>query len=225
MKRISGLCLLLLSACAQLPAPPQVIDKPATVPVQTPPNAEPVAMAKTQLNPALQQQFAAAKHMLQAKDYPQALTLFAQLAEQASDAAGIWYNLALAQWHSNDEAAAQRSLQQAISAAPQHSDSHNLLGVLARQRGEMLAAERHFQQALQGGKTYAAAHKNLAFLYELYLAAPLQAHYHYQQYYQLTQDEQVTLWLALLEQELAQQDNSATDSTVQQPLQQENSND
>lgn len=225
MKRISGLCLLLLSGCAQLPVPQPVLDTPATVPLQTLPNAEPVAVAKPQLSPALQQQFAAAKQMLQARDYPQALTLFVQLAEQAPDAAGIWYNLALAQWHSNDEAAAQHSLQQAISVAPQHSDSHNLLGVLARQRGEMRAAERHFKQALQGGQPYAAAHKNLAFLYELYLGAPLQAHYQYQQYYQLTQDEQVTLWLALLEQELAQQDSRAAESATPNQPHQENSND
>lgn len=224
MKRISGLSLLLLSACAQLQAPPPVIDTPATTPLQAPLSTEMVAAARPQLTPLLQQQFDAAIALLQAKNYPQALTAFALLAEQAPDAAGIWYNLALAQWHSNQAEAAQRSLQQAVAVAPQHSDSHNLLGILARQRGEMRAAERHFKQALAGGQPLAAAHKNLAFLYELYLGAALQAHYHYQQYYQLTQDEQAKLWLALLEQELDQQTGATGSAEPTQALQ-ENGND
>lgn len=218
MKRISGLSLLLLSACAQLPPSQPQLDTPVTVP-----EAEAVVTARPQLTAELQQQFTAAKQLLLDKDYSAALNQFSQLSKQAPDAGGIWYNLALAQWYTRQTDAAQLSLQQAIDVAPQHSDSHNLLGVLARQRGDMRAAERHFKQALAGGEPYAMAHKNLAFLYELYLGLPLQAHYHYQQYYQLTQDEQVKLWLALLEQELDQQ--HVTDSTVPAATLQENSND
>ena len=98
--------------------------------------------------------------------------------------------------------AAQGSLQQAVNASAGHSASHNLLGILARQQGNFRQAERHFQRALQAQPDYAIAHKNLAFLYELYLGEPLAAHYHYQQYYAMTQDEQAKVWLALLEQQL-----------------------
>ena len=49
-----------------------------------------------------------------------------------------------------------------------------------KQQGNFRQAERHFQRALQAQPDYAIAHKNLAFLYELYLGAPEQAYQHYQ---------------------------------------------
>ena len=80
-------------------------------------------------------------------------------------------------------------------------------------------AERHFQQALQADADFAFAHKNLAFLYELYLQLPLQAHYHYKQYQQLTQDPQADIWLALLEQELAQLEPETSQQLIETPRQ------
>ncbi len=209
IKLLIVLWLLLAAGCAPLSSllPAAPVAQGNTVQPEPDVTALPVAPPLL-LSAAQQQQFALAKQQLQAGDYPQAIQLFGALAVDAPGFAGIWYNLALAQWHNRQADAARDSLQQAVTVAPQHSDSHNLLGVLARQRGELRAAERHFKQALESAQPYVAAHKNLAFLYELYLDAPLQAHYHYQQYYQLTQDEQAKTWLALLEQELARQENS-----------------
>ncbi|WP_215395591.1 tetratricopeptide repeat protein [Rheinheimera oceanensis] len=179
-----------LTACSQLP-------------VSTPPAAPVVAAA--QLSALQQQQFTEGKALLVAGQYSAAQTIFSALATQQGSFAGIWYNLALSQWHTGDAAGAQNSLQQAVKASATHSASHNLLGILARQQGNFRQAERHFQRALQAQPDYALAHKNLAFLYELYLGEPLAAHYHYQQYYAMTQDEQAKAWLALLEQQLEQE--------------------
>lgn len=217
-KPLSLLLLLWLAGCAQQPASlPQPVDSPqlpkagaaqtvptgaetAEVPLDT--AARATTSATVALSLALQQQFDAGKQQLLAKDYSQALLQFSALANAAPGFAGIWYNLALAQWHSGQIDAAQASLQQAVKVAPAHIDSHNLLGVLARQRGQLEVAKQHFQQALSVDANYAIAHKNLAFLYELYLGNPEQAYQHYQAYYQLTQDEQAKIWLALLQQEL-----------------------
>jgi tetratricopeptide (TPR) repeat protein len=176
-----------LAACSQLP-------------VNTAP--ETPVVAAPQLSAIQQQQFDEGKALLVAGQYSAAQTLFSTLAAQQGSFAGIWYNLALSQWQAGDTAAAQNSLQQAVNASAGHSASHNLLGILARQQGNFRQAQQHFQRALQAQPDYAIAHKNLAFLYELYLGEPLAAHYHYQQYYAMTQDEQAKVWLALLEQQL-----------------------
>ena len=219
MTRFKPLCLLLLllAGCAQQPAtvtqPADTPQQPKSGTAQTLPSAgvdqaplDGVEQAANDVTPKLsqplQQQFDAAKQQLRAQDYGQAVVQFSALANAEPGFAGIWYNLAVAQWHSGQIEVAQASLQQAVKVAPTHIDSHNLLGVLARQRGQLEMARQHFQQALSVDATYAIAHKNLAFLYELYLGAPEQAYQHYQAYYQLTQDEQAKIWLALLQQEL-----------------------
>lgn len=205
MKRISIVGLLFLSGCAQLPS----FEESAPVVPVAEASAEPVAdttlSAKPQLAEPMQQAFTEAKRLLRQQHFSQAIAAFNQLVQQLPDAPGVWYNLAVAQWQSGQTDAARVSLQQALAVTSQHSDSHNLLGVIARQQGDMQAAQQHFQQALLGDAQFATAHKNLAFLYELYLQLPLQAHYHYKQYQQLTQDPQAEIWLALLEQELTQQ--------------------
>jgi tetratricopeptide (TPR) repeat protein len=190
-------CLLLLSGCSQQAALHSVAQPAAQSAVQP----EPVLM----LSAAQQQQFEQAKQLLQAADFSAALAMLQPLFVQLPQATGIGYNLALSQWHSGDIDGAQQTLAQLVGVAPHYSDGHNLAGVLARQQGQFRQAERHFQQALQVQSNYASAHKNLAFLYELYLGAPQQAHYHYKQYIALTQDEQAKVWLALLEQQLAQE--------------------
>lgn len=190
--------VLWLSGCS-LPTAPPVTPLPAA--------QSAIGAAQIQqpvLSAAQQQQFEQAKQQLSDGDFAAATAILQTLAAQLPKLPGISYNLALSQWQGGDITAAQHSLAQLLAGTPQHSDGHNLSGILARQQGNFRQAERHFQRALQADAKYAVAHKNLAFLYELYLGEPLQAHYHYQQYYALTQDDQAKMWLALLEQELDQ---------------------
>jgi len=190
--------VLWLSGCS-LPIAPPLTPQPAAQQA-----TDATQIAQPVLSAAQQQQFDQAKQQLNAGNFAAASTILQPLAAQLPKLPGIRYNLALSQWQGGDITAAQQSLMQLLAVTPQHSDGHNLSGVLARQQGHFRQAERHFQRALQADAENSAAHKNLAFLYELYLGEPLQAHYHYQQYYALTQDDQAKMWLALLEQELDQ---------------------
>ena len=202
MPPISRLLLLALwagvSGCSQLlpaPAGPEVTAAQQAV-------AAPQQQSLPTLSDVQQQQFAQAKQALQQGDFSAAVTQLTSLYNALPQAAGIGYNLALAQWQNGDAQQAQQTLAQLVAVAGHYAAAHNLAGVLARQQGHFRQAERHFQRALQADAGYAIAHKNLAFLYELYLGEPLAAHYHYQQYYAMTQDEQAKVWLALLEQQL-----------------------
>lgn len=206
MPPISRLLLLALwagvSGCSQLlpaPAGPEVTATQQAV-------AAPQQQSLPTLSDVQQQQFAQAKQALQQGDFSAAATQLTSLYNALPQAAGIGYNLALAQWQNGDAQQAQQTLAQLVVVAGHYAAAHNLAGVLARQQGHFRQAERHFQRALQADAGYAIAHKNLAFLYELYLGQLLQAHYHYQQYFTLTQDEQAKIWLALLQQQLEQHD-------------------
>lgn len=163
------------------------------------------AAPNVELTVAQQKQFAQAKALLLNGDSKAAAELLSSLAQQLPSASGIWYNLAMSQWQNGEVEAAAQTLKQLTTNSPAYSAGHNLAGVLARQQGRFIDAEQHFKLALSASPDNANAHKNLAFLYELYLNKPLQAHYHYKQYFALTGDEQATAWLALLEQQLAQE--------------------
>ena len=199
---------LLLAGCSQ------TISDKTSAPLQTTGYDEVLSsetadavtsVATVELTVAQQKQFAEAKALLLNGDSKAATEAFSTLAQQLPSANGIWYNLALSQWQSGSVEAAAQTLQQLAINSPTYSAGHNLAGVLARQQGRFIGAEQHFKLALSASPENANAHKNLAFLYELYLNKPLQAHYHYKQYFALTGDEQATAWLALLEQQLAQE--------------------
>ncbi|MDP5151623.1 tetratricopeptide repeat protein [Rheinheimera baltica] len=196
------LILSYLTACSQLlPVAPATSPEVASSrPVEPAP-----ATGLLPLSAVQQQQFDLAKQQLNQGEFVAAIPQLQQLASALPSLPGIGYNLAIAQWRSGDIDAAQQTLRQVVSVAAQYSDAHNLLGVLARQQGHFRLAEQHFQQALVPDNRYAVAHKNLAFLYELYLGQLVKAKDHYQQYYALTNDQQAVGWIALLEQQLAQE--------------------
>jgi len=197
--KILGLFVLLtgLAACGQL-----------TRPVPPPAAVEP-ALTATPLKPlsdAQQQDFIQATQLLQQGQFQAATLQLEQLWSVLPEASGIGYNLALSQWQQGESALAQHTLTELTQRNANYAAAHNLAGVLARQQGQFRQAERHFKHAIAADANYGIAHKNLAILYELYLAELLPAHYHYQQYYQLTQDQQAKIWLALIQQQLEQGD-------------------
>lgn len=208
-KPLNALMLsLLLAGCSQ------TISDNTSAPLQTTGSDEVLSsetadavtsVTTVELTVAQQKKFTQAKTLLQSGDSKAAAELFSSLAQQLPSASGIWYNLAISQWQNGEVEAAAQTLQQLATHNPAYSAGHNLAGVLARQQGRFVDAEQYFQQALAAKSNNANAHKNLAFLYELYLNKPLQAHYHYKQYFTLTGDEQATTWLALLEQQLTQE--------------------
>lgn len=156
---------------------------------------------KQQLTTEQQQQFMQAKQLMQQQKYQQALVPLQTIVAVTADFAGVWYNLALCQWQLQQTSQAEYSLQQALIAQPKFSASLNLLGILAREQGQFGQAEQYWLQAIQLSDA-ADSHKNLGILYELYLNQLAKAQTHYQHYYELSQDPQAKLWLALIERQL-----------------------
>ncbi|MDX1538318.1 tetratricopeptide repeat protein [Arsukibacterium sp.] len=222
---VAVLLLLSLSHCAQFsttddparqsetaqnsePQPaqqPAAEQQPATEQARTPDVASgsdslPVA-ARPVLAPELQQQFTQAKELLRQQDYQAALSLLEPLALALPDAPGIHYNLAVCYWQLQQTEQARVQLSAILARQPDYVEAANLLGVIARQAGDFNQARRYWLDALATRSDFAKAHKNLGFLYELYLAQPEQARYHYQQYQQLSSDPMAEAWLSLLEQQ------------------------
>ncbi|WP_019674982.1 tetratricopeptide repeat protein [Arsukibacterium perlucidum] len=205
------LMLLSLSHCAQLSQQDSVTaDLPETATEQPPPLSEPTAAPesavaalqdKPTLPPGLQTRFQQAKQLIRNEDYQAALTLLVPLAQSVPDAAGIHYNLALCYWQLQLTEQARQQLTALVERQPDYIEATNLLGIIARQAGNFNQARRYWLDALERNNDFASAHKNLGFLYELYLAQPEQARYHYQQYQQLTADPMAEAWLSLLEQQ------------------------
>ncbi|KKO44086.1 hypothetical protein WG68_17370 [Arsukibacterium ikkense] len=195
--------LLALSHCAQLPdidaAPPGAGTPLAAEPAIPTETTATGIQAKPTLTADLQAQFQQAKQLLREQQYQAALTLLQPLAQQVPAAAGIGYNLAICYWQLQQPEQARQQLHAVLKHDPAYVDAANLLGVLARQAGDFNQARRHWLDALAQQQHFASAHKNLGFLYELYLAQPEQARYHYLQYQQLTGDPLVEAWLSLLE--------------------------
>ncbi|SNY53300.1 Tetratricopeptide repeat-containing protein [Arsukibacterium tuosuense] len=221
LRCISALLLALsLSHCAQLSTEDssQVADTPPVTKQQQPEknqaeqaataeqaavtasSAAPV-LAKPVLQPEQQAQFQQAAELMRSEDYQQALTLLEPLAQRLQDAAGIHYNLAMCYWQLQQTALAQQQLTALLERQPDYIEAANLLAIMARQAGNFNQARRYWLDALAQNNDFASGHKNLGFLYELYLAQPEQARYHYQQYQQLTADPMAEAWLSLLEQQ------------------------
>ncbi|WP_214000362.1 tetratricopeptide repeat protein [Arsukibacterium sp.] len=158
-------------------------------------------LPKPLLQPAQQTQFQQATELMRNQDYQQALTLLQPLAQHLPQAAGIHYNLAMCYWQLQQPEQARQLLTALVEQQPDYLEASNLLGVMARQAGNFNQARRYWLDALERNNDFASAHKNLGFLYELYLAQPEQARYHYQQYQQLTADPMAEAWLSLLEQQ------------------------
>lgn len=124
-----------------------------------------------------------------ARDYPRSTGPLRQLAWLAADAgdaaAGFDYLV--------------RALEICEACAPVLTD----LGVMHRQRGEFDAAEQAYRDALAADRDYAAAHFNLAVLYELYRMQPRVAIEHYERFLALEEDapdaRQIRAWVAELE--------------------------
>lgn len=190
---VSLLCaLVLLAGCASKPEEPVVSAAPAT-----PANAV-VTPVFAALNQAQQHAYSTALAAQMAKQWPQALQSWQQLAAQLPNYPGILYNLALVQFKLNQPDEAQKTVQQLLANNPSAVEALNLSGVIARHQGQFRQAERQYLAAIAVKADHADAHKNLAFLYDLYLDNPAKARDHYERYQALTNDEQTKAWLGLL---------------------------
>jgi tetratricopeptide (TPR) repeat protein len=150
------------------------------------------------LNSAQQQALNNALAAQTAKQWPQALSSWQQLSAQLPNYPGVLYNLALVQFQLTQADEAQKTLEKLLAIYPSAVEALNLSGAIARSQGQFRQAERQYLAAIALNADQANAHKNLAFLYDLYLDNPAKAREHYERYQALSNDEQVKAWLGLL---------------------------
>ncbi|MGB8692693.1 MAG: tetratricopeptide repeat protein [Steroidobacteraceae bacterium] len=94
----------------------------------------------------------------------------------------------------DDSAAA---LQRASERAPGNARAWDELGLTLRRLGRFAEAREAYQRAVAADAAYAAAHRNLGVLLDIYLADPAAALAEFEQYQQLTgEDKPVTGWIA-----------------------------
>lgn len=185
--------LTLLAGCASKPEP-GVVAQTAAATAATVPSAPLLAA----LNSAQQQAFNNALAAQTAKQWPQALSSWQQLSAQLPNYPGVLYNLALVQFQLNQADEAQKTLEKLLAIYPSAVEALNLSGAIARSQGQFRQAERQYLAAIALNADQANAHKNLAFLYDLYLDNPAKAREHYERYQALSNDKQVKAWLGLL---------------------------
>lgn len=189
--------LTILSGCASKPEDAKVATT-AEQAAKADTVATPVAPVLAALNNTQQQAYSNALAAQMAKQWPQALTSWQQLAAQLPNYPGVLYNLALVQLQLNQADDAQKTVQQLLTIYPTAVEALNLSGAIARHQGQFRQAERQYLAAIAVKADHANAHKNLAFLYDLYLDNPTKAREHYERYQALTNDEQAKAWLGLL---------------------------
>lgn len=213
---VLGAVLVLSAACSQVTKSSNTLDKATSELAQPHATTQPVP-ARLLLTAANQQQFVQAKRLMQQQNFNQAAELLRSIVSNQADFAGVWYNLAVCQWQLQQVQPAEYSLQQALATGAKHSVSYSasltLLGLIAREQGQFKQAEQLWLQATQVSDA-AAAHKNLGILYELYLGQLSKAQWHYQRYFDLSQDSQAQLWLTLLERQLAATSNQDTQESL-----------
>ncbi len=198
---IAMMSLVILTACSSQSAKENTAEQPE---VSTNSPTQQAAVPLAPLSATQQQMYLQALAAQQAKQWPQALQSWQQLQAQLPNYPGVLYNLALVQWQLNQLEDAQQTLQQLLSHTPNAVEALNLSGAIARHQGQFRQAEKQYLAALAISPDHANAHKNLAFLYDLYLAEPSKARQHYERYQALTNDEQVKLWLGVLPQQESQ---------------------
>lgn len=192
----SLLLMLTLVGCASVEPlpPPDIIDSIEE------PEIEQV------LTEALQQQYRQGLQLLQQQAYPRALRHWQGLAEAYPDYPGVWVNLAISQYHQQQQQDSWQSIKRAEALDPAFCPVHAVKGLLARKQGQFQQALNSYHKALDCNPTDWLSHKNVAILYDLYQQDLTKALHHYRivQAQQPDQDEQLAMWISDLERRHAQ---------------------
>jgi tetratricopeptide (TPR) repeat protein len=180
-----------VAATADSPAEPAAAGAPVAAPAA--PNYDipkPPARASSDFAHALG---------LMRTDPTQASLEFQLMTQTYPELSGPYANLGILFRNSNQLADAESWLQKATEHAPWDAATWTEYGVTLRQAGKFSAARAAYEKALAANPAYAAAHRNLAVLLDLYLDDPLTAQSEFETYKTLTgEDKPVSGWLAEL---------------------------
>ena len=164
------------------------------------------ALTKTSLAAKTLSQYQSAIAEMKQKNWQAAITSFNEINKQQPSFLAPYLNKALAFYQLKKFDLAINALNSAEKITADNPYLYNLLGIMAREQGRFVDAEKHYQQALTIWPNYGEAHLNTAVLYELYRGDFAKAKTHYQAYLALTpNDQQTKNWLAGLEIKLATQ--------------------
>ncbi|HEU4589705.1 MAG TPA: tetratricopeptide repeat protein [Steroidobacteraceae bacterium] len=132
-------------------------------------------------------------------DPTQASLEFQLMTQTYPDLSGPYANLGILFRNSNQLADAESWLQKATEHAPWDAATWTEYGLTLRQAGKFSEARTAYEKAIAANPSYAAAHRNLAVLLDLYLDDPLTAQSEFETYKTLTgEDKPVSSWLAEL---------------------------
>ena len=194
------------------------VPPPAPVPTASPPIAAPAdptapAVANSQATPAVAtpapvipkaparaiQEFARALQLMRGGDATQAILEFQVMTQSYPDLPGPFTNLGLLYRKTNQLAESEAALAKATSLASWDAATWTEYGITLRQAGKFPEARAAYEHALQVNPSYAAAHRDLAVLLDLFLEDPVAAQTEFETYKSLTnEDKPVSGWIAEL---------------------------
>lgn len=122
---------------------------------------------------------------------------FLKIIKIQPNLAGPWANLALINIKQERYKEAEKNIQTALEKNPEMSQALNIAGYIEKQKGNIIAAKKFYEQAIAKKPDYALAHYNLALLYDIYLQNIKKAVEHYQRYLSLLdhEDKKVKNWV------------------------------
>lgn len=143
------------------------------------------------------QKYREAINYISTGELEKAYTILLDFSEQHPQLAGPWANLALISIKQNKIPEAESLLNKALQRNPKMPQAHNLMGFIEKQKGNIIKAKEHYEQAVEYKDDYAIAHYNLALLYDIYIQDIAKAIVHYQKYMTLTnnKDKKTATWL------------------------------
>ncbi|MBN8429788.1 tetratricopeptide repeat protein [Microbulbifer salipaludis] len=204
---VFALAAALLAGCAGTPTDPAAAsDTPVTTDAsgKRVPGPNPYLAEAGSVPAGAQQGINRARDYFVQQQYAAAETELQQVVTQWPGLSGAWLNLAKVQLKLNNLEAAEASLNQATTANANNVFAWNTLGVFLRDQGRFEEAQVAYESALAHWPDFAAAHRNLGILFDLYLHQPERALHHYREARALEPEEDRVLagWIVDLERRL-----------------------
>lgn len=182
--------LLLISGCSSQQAPEPQVIKPATPVAETAPSTKPAP----KIDPTLYQ---LGLDALAVNDLSGARKNFQQFIQRYPQLPGAYLNLALIDYRQENYEQAEKLLEIALSLNPEQAVAFHIRGLIDQQQGRIKQARDNYLRAIELNPDYMNAHYNLALLYDIYLQEIALAIQHYNQYLNLTteQDSATREWV------------------------------
>jgi tetratricopeptide (TPR) repeat protein len=159
-------------------------------------------------------EFARALGLLRAGDPNQAAIEFQLLAQAYPDLVGPHFNLAMAHRKAGRYDEAATAMTAAVERAPNNPQVLTQLGLTQREAGKFTEARAAYERAIAADANYAAAHRNLGVVLDLYLNDPNTALTAFETYKSLSgEDKPVSGWIAELRQRLGKNERPAPQAT------------